>query len=117
MPSTSNKAYESLLIEMDRLAEGVKKHAANLKVMAVIKEGELRAQKQELENLRLSYLEKEQQARLAYDQFEKKFKSVQKDSSNCIRILKGIFGTKAEELIDFGIVPEKSKTSKRSVIF
>jgi hypothetical protein len=113
MPSVTNKAYDVLLTTLEQLAEGTRKHADNAKVSACIDEEELRTLRAELESLRENYLQKEAQARMAYHAFEIKFKAAQQRSSNDIRIVKGLLGPKAEELRDFGIMPERSKASKK----
>ena len=113
MPSVTNKAFDALLIAMEHFANGLDKHSGNRIITAVVKPNELRMQKSELESLRESYLEKEREARIAYHAFENKFKNAQQQSSNFIRVVKGVYGPKSDALLDFGIMPEKSKAPQK----
>lgn len=113
MPSITNKAYDALLILLDDLVNGIQKHPSNRKIIATLNAKELKAIRQELEFLRNDYIQKENMARVSYASFKAKFILVQKRASNDIRIIKGILDPKANELLDFGIIPEKEKMSHK----
>ena len=116
MPSIKNKAYDLLLKSLDELTRGVIKHCSNPRIASSLDVAELVALKTDLELLREDYVRHETEARKAYEQFHVKFKSVQKKVSNDCRILKGILDPSAEELLDFGIFPERSKNPKKKVL-
>lgn len=113
MPSITNKAYDALLILLDDLVNGIQKHPSNRKIIATLNAKELKAIRQELEFLRNDYIQKENMARVSYANFKTKFILAQKRASNDIRIIKGILDPKANELLDFGIIPEKEKMSHK----
>ncbi len=48
-----------------------------------------------------------------YDTFKAEFAEAQKKYGDDVRILKGIFGRNAQDLMDFGIAPEKSERKKK----
>lgn len=112
MPSITNKAYDYLLIVIDQLLSGIRKHSGNAKLVSSIQQSEIESIRKELEALREDYLNKEKEARLAYLEFQSRFKFAQQQISNDIRITKGILGPKSETLLDFGIMPERPKHSK-----
>jgi hypothetical protein len=116
MPSITNKAYDYLLIVIDQLMAGMRKHSGNAKLISSIQQSEIESMRSELEALRQDYLNKEKQARLAYLEFQARFKSAQQQISNDIRITKGIIGPKSQTLLDFGIMPERPKHSKNPPI-
>lgn len=115
MPSVTNKAYDTLLRSVDQMVEGARKHHSNPKIATNLNEKDLLALKAELTALRDRYLRYESEARTAYEQFQAKFKSAQKKVSNDYRIIKGILDPKAEQLLDFGIIPEKSRARNRQL--
>lgn len=115
MPRTTNKAFDILLNNLEKLACGARKYRTNQSIAVSINESELLKIKNELEALRADYLQKEKIARIAYDHFEAKFKLAQKVSANNMRIIKGLFGPKSGELFDFGINPEREKTTKKMI--
>ena len=117
MPSVENKAYDALIITLVQLGGGIRKHSANLKIKVSTRETELTSIKDELQLLREEYLIAEKKARAAYNEFKMKFKSAQQRVSSETRIIKGILGPKSEDLRDFGINPERSKTSKHKRLF
>lgn len=116
MPSVTNKAYDLLLKGVDALTEGALKHTSNPRIAANLNASELQALKTGLEFLRQDYLHQEMEARKAYDRFNVRFKLAQQTVGNDCRIIKGILGPRSEELMDFGIVPERSKASKKLMI-
>ncbi|MEX2231744.1 MAG: hypothetical protein WD824_06275 [Cyclobacteriaceae bacterium] len=116
MPSVTNKAYDSLLKVLDHLTMGSQKHRGNPRIAANLNPSELEVLKTELELLRQDYLRQEAEARSAYERFNAKFNFAKKRVSNDCRIIKGILDPRAEELRDYGIVPERSKAPKKILI-
>jgi hypothetical protein len=115
MPSIKNKAYEMLLSLLSQLVYESRKHSSNPKITMNVNIEELQTVKTDLEFLRRDYIQKEKQARTAYKKFNEKFKISQRIVSNECRIIKGILDPNAEELHDFGIVPEKPKARKKRI--
>lgn len=113
MPSITNKAYDALLVTLDDLANGIRRHSSNKRITATLNAEELGVIREELELLRNDYIQKENMARISYLNFKTKFIQAQKRASNDIRIIKGILDPKANELLDFGIIPEKTKGSQK----
>lgn len=113
MPSINNKAYDQAVRMLDRLKDGLQRHEANPRLAAILGPSGLELLKSELVILRKTYLEQENRAREAYEQFNVKFKEVQQRISNETRVIKGVLNPRSEELLDFGILPEKAKSQKR----
>ena len=116
MAKITNKAYDALLTKLEQLADGAKKHADNANVKTGLDEVAIRSIKTELENLHETYIQNETAARMAYDAFAESFKTSTQAVSNYTRMTKGALGPKAEMLGDFGITPEKSKATRKSIL-
>lgn len=114
MAKITNRAFDALLTKLEQLADGAKKHAANANAKTGLGEAEIRGIKTELEDLREAYIQNETAARMGYDAFAAKFKVATQAAGNFTRMAKGALGPKAALLGDFGITPEKSKTTKKS---
>ena len=113
MPSVSNKVYDAFLKTLADLETGIRKHSStNTKIKNSLDVSEIRMLKDNLQSTREAYLKAEQSARVSYQEFEMQFKLVKQRLSNVGRIIKGIFGPKADELIDFGITPERSRSRR-----
>lgn len=115
MPRITNKAYDQLLKNIGELIAGALKHSSNPRIAANLNAKDLEDLKAELTFLRLDYLQKEKQAREAYENFNMKFRLAQKRVSNDCRIIKGVLDPRADELSDFGIMPERSKTKTQAM--
>jgi hypothetical protein len=112
MPRITNKAFDQLLLTLEQLVTGGKKHQHQKKIAALLDTDELSSTKDDLVQLRLEYIQKELEARRAYEQFRHQFVHAQRKTSNDCRILKGILGPKSPTLIDFGLVPDKEKATR-----
>ena len=113
MAGISNKKYDALITLLESMADGVQKYGSDAKISANFKEDALRSMKSEIESLRSSYIQKETEARKAYDAFENRFKGILEGMAGNTRIIKGIYGRAAEELKDFGISPEKARAKTK----
>lgn len=114
MANITNVNYDAQITKIEAMADGAKKHSANPKIANNINEASYRALKIELEKSRQDYVDKEVQARKAYDAFNALFIKVQATSAADARILKGVLGRKEESLKDFGIAPDKDNGTRKA---
>jgi hypothetical protein len=114
MAKINSKVHSKLLTDLESLADGAKKHAGNPKIAASVDETNIRTLKGDLETLRETYTQTETATRMAYDAYAAKQKEAKELVSNSKRVVKGVLTTKAENLKDFGIEPEKKKTTKKA---
>lgn len=115
MPSVTNKSYDGLIEFLSNFSKGLVKHASNEGIAASLNTSEIEVLKTELERFRRDYIDQEKRARESYNRFKLKFQYAQKKVSNDTRIIRGILGPKSKDLIDFGILPERSKAGDERV--
>lgn len=113
MATINNKVYNEFMARLEAMSDGVKKYQANnTRIAANFSEAEIKTLKSELESLRENYIQRETEARKAYDAFAEQLRLSQVMHANNTRIVKGIMGRTAEELKDFGVFPEKATKPK-----
>ena len=116
MAKINSKAHSKLLTDLENLADGTKKHVDNPKIAASLDETGIRTVKADLEAMRETYTQSETATRMAYDAYALKQKEAKNLVSNSTRMVKGTLTPQAETLKDFGIAPEKKKTTKKAAL-
>lgn len=112
MPEINVKNFNDLVARLEKMADGVKLHAAEPNFPASLTEEEFRNAKTELENKRQEYDEALNQARQIYDAYQDVFKGYKEKIANSSTMLYGFYGKKSQLLADFGLAPYKSTASK-----
>lgn len=107
MPIEGSAQYNATSGALEKLADGIKKHAAEDKFPASLNEKATRDQRTHLEDVRGVYEKLQAEADQGYKEYLKFLKKSNETVSAAQRMLQGFHGLRSELLKDYGFTPPK----------
>lgn len=116
MADIKDKLYTDLKVDLEQMGSGVEKHKDEtehplppnlIKKRYTDAEAELTAGWEKAKDL-------EKQTKEAFDEYQLIYKTQRNLHNKDQRTIKGVFGVHNEELVDFGIKPEKKRKKKKT---
>ncbi len=107
MPIIGSAEYNATSGALEKLADGIKKHAAEAKFPASLVEEEVRDVRTDLEDTRETYEKAQAEADQAYKTYSKLLTKDNALVAAAQRMLQGFYGLRSELLKDFGFTPPK----------
>lgn len=114
MAEIKDKEYSILKENLDAMGKGAEKHKADAKhpLPPNITQQRYTDKEKELDKAFTKAQDAETAKKLAFDEYQAKFKDCENLKNTDSRTIKGIFGIYNEELRDFGIQPEKKREGR-----
>jgi hypothetical protein len=98
----TSQEFNSLVQQLERMAEGIDKHSATGELPARMNAADRRARRQKLEEMRLKYEAAAREAALTYDAYAAYFAECQSELAKDTDVVRGIFGKTNPVVNDFG---------------
>lgn len=111
----TSKQYDSLVINMERMADGAAKHKSDEGFSNRLDEAQCRAQRQKLEDSRAKWESLVGEAERAYDEYAQYFAFCTAELAKNTDTMRGFYGKKTPMLSDYGIkvIDKTKKTAKK----
>jgi hypothetical protein len=98
----TSQEFDTLVQQLDRMADGIEKHAATGDLPAKMNAAEHRDMRRQLEELRRKYEATAREAALAYDAYAAFFEDCSTQLAKDCDVVRGIFGKANPVVNDFG---------------
>lgn len=108
MAAIDLKEHNSLIGNLEKMADGVQKHSADQDFPNTLKEDNIRGMRTHLDTTRETYDNAEGEARRKYIEYDTEKTSVKAQYSKFVDSLYGAYGKRNPILTDFGVQPQKS---------
>jgi hypothetical protein len=106
--------FDSLVQRLERMADGISRHKQEDGFPKPLDDIKLRAQRQELENLREKYEAQAKAAAIAYDAFKAAFQGAKETLGKDDELVRGFYGKKNPVIADFGTKVPAVRRSKKA---